>query len=159
MSKSIISQIFKNLLQSGKRAQPVRVVGKDHLGNTYYEQEKEGNPPSRYYEPPQKNYDLFDRSVPAEWEGWLRFRREAPTPEEMERSMTKQKAIIAKAKEFEEKDEQDREEAITAGLVKASDKSLSKDKESIPFPTFAEYEKNPGELYARELKAKEKECK
>lgn len=158
MSKNIIGQIFKNLFKSAKRAPPVTVVGRDHLGNTYYEQDR-GKPPSRYYEPPQRNYDLFDRSVPAEWEGWLRFRREAPTPEEMERNMAMQKQVQAKAREFEEKDEQEREEAVAAGLVKAEDKSLSKDKEFTPFPTFAEYEKNPGELYAREVKAKEKELK
>ena len=62
------------------------VAGKDHLGNTYYESPAD---PSRGIRKPKRWFvgvdeDSWSNPMPAEWEAWLRYRRDqAPTPDEV----------------------------------------------------------------------------
>lgn len=53
------------------------VLGKDYIGNQYYEIPADPSvgkrKASRWYDPP-KELD-FEDQIPAEWEAWLRMRR------------------------------------------------------------------------------------
>lgn len=84
-SRSIWAMIIRNFINSLKPRQ-IRgnLVGSDYFGNKYYE--IPANPsigkrkPSRWFEPPTK--DDFMQEMPAEWEAWLRVRRNEPPTEE-----------------------------------------------------------------------------
>ncbi|XP_019864668.1 NADH dehydrogenase [ubiquinone] 1 alpha subcomplex assembly factor 2 [Aethina tumida] len=84
-SRSIWAMIIRNFINSLKPRQ-IRgnQVGSDYFGNKYYE--IPANPsigkrkPSRWFEPPTK--DDFMQEMPAEWEAWLRVRRNEPPTEE-----------------------------------------------------------------------------
>ncbi|XP_041975425.1 NADH dehydrogenase [ubiquinone] 1 alpha subcomplex assembly factor 2 [Aricia agestis] len=83
--------VFRNFINSFKPRQ-IRgnEIGKDYIGNKYYEIPAEPNSgrrkPSRWYDPP-KGLDFQD-PIPAEWEAWLRMRRvEPPTEEEIAKNV------------------------------------------------------------------------
>lgn len=104
-----VKQFFKSrkLTDQAKQA----YVGKDHLGNHYYEADKPNAPRrhQRYFERKELGdaTDIVDLSkVPPAWDAWLRFRRrDPPTEEEILESeeyfATQQAAAKLKDKESE----------------------------------------------------------
>lgn len=84
-SRGIIRMILKNFVTSLKPRQ-IRgtLIGSDYFGNKYYEIPP--NPSlgkrraSRWFDPPTK--DDFMQEMPAEWEAWLRGRRQEPPSED-----------------------------------------------------------------------------
>uniref|UniRef100_A0A1L8E161 Putative mimitin mitochondrial n=1 Tax=Nyssomyia neivai TaxID=330878 RepID=A0A1L8E161_9DIPT len=84
--RDIVKIIFQNFLNSLRpRKFKGDLIGEDTFGNKFYEiSANQGRAKrARYFEPPGKE-DGFDHEMSAEWEAWLRGRRqEAPTPEEL----------------------------------------------------------------------------
>ncbi|RZB41604.1 NDUFA12 domain containing protein [Asbolus verrucosus] len=86
-ARSIWSMIIKNFINSLKpRRFSGDLKGTDYFGNTYYE--IPANPsigkrkPSRWFVPAGPDKEDFQQEMPAEWESWLRGRRENPPSEE-----------------------------------------------------------------------------
>ncbi|XP_047511215.1 NADH dehydrogenase [ubiquinone] 1 alpha subcomplex assembly factor 2 [Pieris napi] len=82
---------FRNFLNSFRPRQ-IRgnEIGKDYIGNVYYEipadPSRGKRKPARWYDPP-KGLDFQD-PLPSEWESWLRMRRsEPPTNEEISKNL------------------------------------------------------------------------
>jgi len=105
--------------------------GDDYFGNKYYELPAD---PSRGKRIPQRWYvavseQHFDQSdMPAEWDAWLRLRRDnPPTPEELNQNLA-----VAKVK----KEKGDVIEAKNFGKVHSDMSS---------YPLYEEYELTPGE--------------
>lgn len=85
---SKLGQAFSLMLKQAKSKETVKMVGKDHLGNKYFEANKPNHwrPVQRYYDAP-KPVESFDQiveavHVPPAWDAWLRFRRQEPPSEE-----------------------------------------------------------------------------
>lgn len=98
--------VIQNIINSLKpRRIRGDVVGKDYLGNTYYQiQGSERQKRQRWFEPTVK--DNFEQEIPAEWEAWLRYRRKVrPTDEEVlaNAAIAQQKKINAARLEKERK--------------------------------------------------------
>ncbi|XP_072937843.1 NADH dehydrogenase [ubiquinone] 1 alpha subcomplex assembly factor 2 [Epargyreus clarus] len=77
--------VLRNFINSLKpRNTQGKNIGKDYIGNVYYEIPADPSigrrNPSRWYDPP-KGLD-FQEPIPAEWESWLRKRRQDPPTEE-----------------------------------------------------------------------------
>lgn len=105
--------------------------GTDYFGNKYFE--IPANPAggkrraSRWFEPPDK--ENFEQEMPAEWEAWLRGRRqEPPSEEEVMRNL----AIM----------EMKKRNAVAVDAKGSKPKPLAKGMES--FPKRPEYEIVPG---------------
>jgi NADH dehydrogenase [ubiquinone] 1 alpha subcomplex assembly factor 2 len=136
--RSILAMIFRNFIQS-LRPRKIRgdLVGTDYFGNKYYE--IPANPQigkrksSRWFEPKVK--DDFEQEIPAEWEAWLRGRRNAP-PEEEE--VLRNLAIM----------KQKKENAKANALTEASGSEQSMLENEVKgmesFPKYSEYEIMPG---------------
>ncbi|CAH0552883.1 unnamed protein product [Brassicogethes aeneus] len=106
-SRSIWAMIIRNFINSIRPRQiQGNLIGSDYFGNKYFE-----IPPNpsigkrkanRWFEPPVK--DDFMQEMPAEWEAWLRGRRqEPPLDEEVLKNlaimqMKKKNAIAVDAK-------------------------------------------------------------
>lgn len=133
--RDIIKIIFQNFFKSLRPRQfRGNYIGEDYFGNKYFE--IPANPsigkrkPSRWFEPTNK--EAFDQELTAEWEAWLRGRREdPPTKEELVRNlqimdMKKRNAAELDAK-YGKKDDQG--------------KLIPKEEETIgTFPKYKEYE-------------------
>uniref|UniRef100_A0A1A9ZDD4 NADH dehydrogenase [ubiquinone] 1 alpha subcomplex assembly factor 2 n=1 Tax=Glossina pallidipes TaxID=7398 RepID=A0A1A9ZDD4_GLOPL len=83
--RDLIKIIFQNFFKSLRPKQfRGNYIGEDYFGNKYYE--IPANPsigkrkPSRWFEPADK--EAFDQELTAEWEAWLRGRRDAPPTKE-----------------------------------------------------------------------------
>lgn len=84
-TRNVYWTVVKNFIDSFK---PRRIrgndMGKDYIGNSYFEIPAEPSAgkrkPTRWYNPP-KGQDFQD-PIPAEWEAWLRMRRQDPPTEE-----------------------------------------------------------------------------
>ncbi|XP_059608328.1 NADH dehydrogenase [ubiquinone] 1 alpha subcomplex assembly factor 2 [Phlebotomus argentipes] len=85
--RDIVKIIFQNFLKSIRpRKFKGELIGEDTFGNKFYEIAADPvngrRKRARYFEPMEK--EAFDQEMSAEWEAWLRGRRqEAPTPEEL----------------------------------------------------------------------------
>ncbi|XP_071453750.1 NADH dehydrogenase [ubiquinone] 1 alpha subcomplex assembly factor 2 isoform X2 [Hetaerina americana] len=91
--------------------------------------------PSRWFEPLEK--EAFDQELPAEWEAWLRGRRQdAPTVEELEKNLEIMKMKKKNALLIEQ------EQAVAKGDTKEVEKLSPPTTE---FPKYEEYEKYPGQ--------------
>ncbi|GLH16610.1 Uncharacterized protein GBIM_20844 [Gryllus bimaculatus] len=134
--RSILGMILKNFIKSLKPRQiQGDLIGTDYFGNKYYE--IPANPsigkrkPSRWFEPHEK--DNFEQEMPAEWESWLRGRRDTPPLEE---EIMKNVAIMnlkkANAAELERKNQHE-----LHGLLEREKKGLES------FPTYKEYSSEP----------------
>ncbi|GAB0087036.1 NADH dehydrogenase [Sergentomyia squamirostris] len=90
--RDIIKIIFQNFLKSLRpRKFTGTLVGEDSFGNKFYE--IPADPANtrakraRYFEP-KDDKDAFDQEMNAEWESWLRGRRQdPPTQEEVLRNL------------------------------------------------------------------------
>lgn len=85
--RGVIRMIWNNFVSSLKPQFARRkLVGEDYYGTKYYEEDIRNSRRSRaprYFVPVNK--DNFDQELPAEWESWLRYRRnDPPTSEEIE---------------------------------------------------------------------------
>lgn len=97
-----VGRILYNMGRGRHQEKHQRVVGTDHLGNTYWEIPAD---PSRGIRKPKRGFEGKDYvaedsgtvELPMEWQAWLRMRRDdPPTPEEVFRNM--QLAEIKKQK-------------------------------------------------------------
>ena len=106
-TRSILKTLFKNFINSFKPRQIWgNFKGSDYYGNKYYEipaNPSEGKrKSSRWFVPTNK--EDFDQEMPAEWESWLRFRRnEPPTEEELLRNLSIMETKKKNAIEVEKK--------------------------------------------------------
>lgn len=136
--RRLVLQIFKNFWESLKPRQITGIqVGKDYFGNTYHEipadPRRGKRRPSRWFTPTDP--DAFDQEMPAEWEAWLRGRREAPpTEEEVMKSLALMKLKKKNAAELEEKYQT--KKLSTLDPPKTGYES---------FPKYSDYEISPGE--------------
>lgn len=136
--RSILAMILRNFIQS-LRPRKIQgdLVGTDYFGNKYFE--IPANPqigkrkPSRWFEPKLK--DDFEQEIPAEWEAWLRGRRNVPPKEEevlRNLAIMKQKKENAKASAITETS--GNEESMLQREIKGTES----------FPKYTEYEIMPG---------------
>ncbi|XP_055693187.1 NADH dehydrogenase [ubiquinone] 1 alpha subcomplex assembly factor 2 [Lutzomyia longipalpis] len=138
--RDILKIIFRNFINSLRpRKFQGSLIGEDTFGNKFYEiaadPEKGRAKRARYFEPPGKE-EGFDHEMSAEWEAWLRGRRqEAPTMEELVQNL----AIAEMKKENAAK--------LEAGLPKGKDLRVvvKEEKGMSSFPSYgAEYEYSAG---------------
>ncbi|XP_005187828.1 NADH dehydrogenase [ubiquinone] 1 alpha subcomplex assembly factor 2 [Musca domestica] len=137
-SRDIIKIIFQNFFKSFRPRQ-IRgnLIGEDYFGNKYYEIPADPSigkrKPSRWFEPADK--EAFDNEITAEWEAWLRGRREEPpTREELVRNLQIMDMKKRNAAELEEK----------YGEKDASGKLIPPKETVGTFPKYNEYEIIPG---------------
>ncbi|XP_037960450.1 NADH dehydrogenase [ubiquinone] 1 alpha subcomplex assembly factor 2 [Teleopsis dalmanni] len=138
-SRDLFLNILKNFINSFRPRQ-IRgnYIGEDYFGNKYYE--IPANPStgksktSRWFEPRDK--DAFDQELTAEWEAWLRGRREdPPTREELIQNLQIMEMKKRNAAELEKK----------FGKKDLQGNPLPKEPETIgTFPKYEEYEIVPG---------------
>lgn len=68
----------------------VTYIGKDHLGNKYFEAERPHHQTrrcQRYFERENLDYSIYAvdvAKVPPAWDAWLRFRRKDPPTEDIQ---------------------------------------------------------------------------
>ncbi|XP_026759082.1 NADH dehydrogenase [ubiquinone] 1 alpha subcomplex assembly factor 2 [Galleria mellonella] len=134
--------VFRNFINSFK-PRPIKGnnVGKDYIGNIYYE--IPANPslgkrkPSRWYDPP-KGQDFQD-PIPAEWEAWLRMRRtDPPSKEEIEKNLA-----IAQLKKI------NAAKIETKRLAEGGSLPTTPIKGPESFPTYSEYHTGDPENHPR----------
>lgn len=136
--RSILAMILRNFIQS-LRPRKIRgdLVGTDYFGNKYFE--IPANPqigkrkPSRWFEPKLK--DDFEQEIPAEWEAWLRGRRNMPPNED---EVLRNLAVM----------KQKKENAKASAITEASSNEQSMLEKEVKgmesFPKYTEYEIMPG---------------
>ncbi|XP_073822334.1 NADH dehydrogenase [ubiquinone] 1 alpha subcomplex assembly factor 2 [Musca autumnalis] len=137
-TRDIIKIIFQNFFKSFRPRQ-IRgnYVGEDYFGNKYYEIPADPSvgkrKPSRWFEPVDK--EAFDNELTAEWEAWLRGRREEPpTREELVRNL---QIMDMKKKNAAELDEKYGQKDAKGKLIRP--------KETVgTFPKYNDYEIIPG---------------
>ncbi|XP_055904429.1 NADH dehydrogenase [ubiquinone] 1 alpha subcomplex assembly factor 2 [Eupeodes corollae] len=136
-TRDILKIIFQNFFNSFKPRQiSGNYMGEDYFGNKYFE--IPANPsigkrkPSRWFEPADK--EAFDQEMTAEWEAWLRFRREEPpTREELVRNL---QIIELKKRNAAELDK----------IHGTSEERKTKSEIGFEsFPKYSEYESIPGQ--------------
>jgi NADH:ubiquinone oxidoreductase subunit len=136
--RSILAMILRNFIQS-LRPRQIRgdLVGTDYFGNKYYE--IPANPqigkrkPSRWFEPKLK--DDFEQELPAEWEAWLRGRRNVPPDEE---------EVLRNLAIMNQKKENAKANAVTEASGNDQSKLENEVKGMESFPKYSEYEIMPG---------------
>uniref|UniRef100_A0A7R9H9I3 NADH dehydrogenase [ubiquinone] 1 alpha subcomplex assembly factor 2 n=1 Tax=Timema poppense TaxID=170557 RepID=A0A7R9H9I3_TIMPO len=143
--RSILAMIIRNFVNS---LRPKQIkgdkIGKDYLGNNYFE-----IPPNpqigkrraeRWFTP--KNPENFEQEIPAEWEAWLRGRRnDPPLEEEVMRNFAISQLKKKNAAEIEA-----REKSSNPKDFEVVEKEI-KGMES--FPKYDEYEVMPGKPRVR----------
>ncbi|XP_061402570.1 NADH dehydrogenase [ubiquinone] 1 alpha subcomplex assembly factor 2 [Musca vetustissima] len=137
-SRDIIKIIFQNFFKSFRPRQ-IRgnLIGEDYFGNKYYEIPADPSigkrKPSRWFEPADK--EAFDNEITAEWEAWLRGRREEPpSREELVRNLQIMDMKKRNAVELEEK----------YGEKDAKGKLIQPQETYNTFPKYNDYEIIPG---------------
>ncbi|KAK7100275.1 NADH dehydrogenase [ubiquinone] 1 alpha subcomplex assembly factor 2-like [Littorina saxatilis] len=146
-AKGLISRIFANIFPP--RPTKSRFVGEDHLGNRYYEldKDKEGERRgSRWVESPGMEEDpTFVPEVPVEWDSWLRRRRNVPpAQEELDRNYATMIRTQVRAKELEK----------TGGKASDADtnaeapytETVTQDSFNSKFPAYKDFETTPGQF-------------
>lgn len=139
--RDILKIIFQNFINSFRPRQ-IRgnFMGEDYYGNKYYE--IPANPrsgkrnPSRWFEP--KDKEAFDQELTAEWEAWLRYRREEPpTREELIQNLQIMEMKKVNAAKLDEKYAKLRGET-TMEISPPKEKTIG------TFPQYDDYEIIPG---------------
>ncbi|XP_053670620.1 NADH dehydrogenase [ubiquinone] 1 alpha subcomplex assembly factor 2 [Anopheles nili] len=137
-TRNLLRIVFDNFLKSFRpRQMKGNYVGEDYFGNKYYE-----IPPdpsvgrrraSRWFEPTEK--EAYDQEITAEWEAWLRGRRNnPPTQEELLKNLAIIKMKERNAAELEAKYSKTKDVA-----------ALEQQKTGMgSFPQYEEYEIMPG---------------
>jgi len=153
------ANIFRGFINSlkGEKApkQGSVQVGSDPFGNRYFEipadPRRGKRQPIRWYDAPETNkkdvigrdtFAGFDATIPAEWDSWLRMRRdEPPSPEQVMNSLA---LADLKKRNAAQLDEKNREKLLAMGReVPGEVKPQEGEK---PFwPKRDEYEVMPGE--------------
>lgn len=130
--------IFRNFIQSLKpRKIQGDLIGTDYFGNKYFE--IPANPqigkrkPSRWFEPKLK--DDFDQEIPAEWEAWLRGRRDVPPKEE---------EVLQNLAIMKQKKENAKQIAIREASANETSILHKEIKGMESFPKYNDYEVMPG---------------
>lgn len=138
--RRLILEVFRNFVASFKpRMSRRKLMGEDYLGTKYYEDPEAKAQKGRTFVP--KDEENFEQELPAEWESWLRYRRQhPPTDEEVDTNyqlmMMKKKNALALEKEYRE------EKGISV--------EPPKEKTGVEsFPTYEEY-KGYGQSYRDE---------
>ncbi|KAK6638972.1 hypothetical protein RUM43_007242 [Polyplax serrata] len=132
--RSIYKQILTNFIESiTPRKLSGTLVGKDHNGTMYYESPAKTSgslrKSARWFVPVKK--EDFDQELPPEWVAWLRHRRRyPPTEEEIQINLIKAKEVLKKSSAL---DSNKQEKVEQPELNRKSS-----------FPTYKEYEINPG---------------
>ncbi|GFY73964.1 mimitin, mitochondrial [Trichonephila inaurata madagascariensis] len=142
--RSILRMIVTNFLKTFKLLPPDgKLMGQDHLGNKYYEAAS-SNPHSmrksknRWFEP--KVEEDWQQNLPAEWEAWLRGRRQhAPTEEEVLHNLSIAQMKKVKGDEIAAKDN-------------AFSDNTSIKENSKGFPELPDFEKEPGQFFDKKSK-------
>lgn len=105
--QGIIARIISNIRSRMNEEQRTGfVIGKDYLGNHYFEQPAD---PSRGIRKPRRWYktvdpEAWDKSMPPEWEAWLRYRRDdPPTEQEVIRNLSVSESRRTKADQIKER--------------------------------------------------------
>jgi len=136
-----------------------QLIGQDPFGNKYYEvpadPRRGKRTAKRWYETPNHMekepgapYGLgyntaagFDAKLPAEWESWLRYRRDdSPSDHEVIRSLA---LADLKKRNAAELDEKRLQEKLAAGETVTEPQPM--DHEKAYYPKYKEYEIMPGE--------------
>ncbi|OXA63478.1 NADH dehydrogenase [ubiquinone] 1 alpha subcomplex assembly factor 2 [Folsomia candida] len=136
--RDILKMIWTNFIKSFRPRQITgNLIGKDRFGNQYFE-----IPPNpsigkrkaeRWFQPTGKNeLDHFDKELPAEWESWLRGRRDNPPSEE---ELVKNQAIALLKKQ----------NAAELEIKHAKPGAPPKEEKMQDFPMYPEYETRPGD--------------
>eukprot|EP00096_Caligus_rogercresseyi_P010405 TRINITY_DN3780_c0_g1_i1.p1 TRINITY_DN3780_c0_g1~~TRINITY_DN3780_c0_g1_i1.p1 ORF type:complete len:209 (-),score=51.35 TRINITY_DN3780_c0_g1_i1:192-746(-) len=159
--RGLFVSIFNNFKNSFKFRKSLtesstKLIGEDPFGNKYFEipadPSRGKRRPVRWYSAfntPDKSSmaksftDGFDSELPAEWESWLRNRRDAPPlPEEVMRSLQMSEVKKMNAAKLEE----ERIAQLKAeGILDAGVDPSPQDHEKTFYPKRAEYELIPGE--------------
>lgn len=133
-TRDIIKIIFTNILKSFSILKKDQLVGKhigsDYFGNKYFEIAAErslGRRRQRWFEPPVK--EDFAQEMPAEWESWLRGRRDGPPKEE---EVMRNVAIM------------DMKKQNAIEVEKKAGKATPMVKGYETFPKYSEYERSSG---------------
>lgn len=136
-TRSLFGVVLKNFVNSFKPRQTKgKLVGDDYHGNKYYEiaadPSRGKRHPRRWYVPPvEMRYD--QENMPAEWDAWLRLRRDnAPSEDELKGNLTL--AIMKK----------DNADKISEKEGKRIDKPDTHSDMSS-FPIYDDFEVTPGE--------------
>lgn len=117
--RDLFKIIIQNFLKSIRpRKFEGTLMGEDYHGNRYFEIAADPangrRKVSRYFEPREKN--AFDQELTAEWEAWLRGRRqEPPTDQELIRNLAIMKLKQKNAKELDVKHGKNELQEINAG--------------------------------------------
>ncbi|KAK7073589.1 hypothetical protein SK128_004802 [Halocaridina rubra] len=136
-TRSLFGNVLKNFVNSLKPRQTVGVLaGDDYHGNKYYEIPAEPSKgkryPKRWFVPP-KDMRYDQEKMPAEWDAWLRNRRDNPPSEdELKGNLT----LAMMKKENAEK------LAIKEGKIQ---NVPLKHSDMSSYPIYDEYEVTPGE--------------
>jgi len=148
---------FINSLRQGNTGKPADAVqvGSDPFGNRYWEipadPRRGKRRPVRWYDAPETNqkeilgvdrYGGFDAKLPAEWDSWLRMRRdEPPTPEQIMDSMA---LADLKKRNAAKLDEKNREKLLAMGR-EAPTEIKPQEGEKPFWPKYEEYQVMAGE--------------
>lgn len=134
--RSVWRDLFSSFVKSLKfRSFKTVMVGEDHAGNKYYEApldiQSNKKYPKRWYEP-KENAD-WQQDLPAEWEAWLRGRRQSPpSDDEINQNLAIAQMKKQKGDELRTKTEEER------------NGDVSKANENKGFPHLKEYETYAG---------------
>lgn len=136
--RGLIVEIFKDIIKSlnPKRSyKKGNLIGSDYMGTKYFEipADPQGGlrRAHRSFEPTTK--EKFDQTIPAEWEAWLRGRRnDPPTEGEVLKSLAMIKLKEKNAAEISNK------------FPSKQSESLAKKRGMESFPSYSEYERAPG---------------
>ncbi|CAB4066658.1 NDUFAF2 [Lepeophtheirus salmonis] len=160
-SRGLFVALFNNFINSFKFRKTVlksatQIKGEDPFGNKYYEipadPSRGKRRPVRWYtalNTPEKSSisstftDGFDSELPAEWESWLRNRRDhPPSAEEVIRSLQMGEMKKMNAAKLEE---QRIEQLKAEGIYIGGEEPVPQDHEKPSYPKRNEYELIPGE--------------
>ncbi|ESP05470.1 hypothetical protein LOTGIDRAFT_228046 [Lottia gigantea] len=135
---------FRTSLQTIARTKEV-FIGKDHIGNLYYEKHtgtrhaEKLKRPARYIKDvnPKSIAELEAPLIPKEWEAWLRHKRkDPPTDKELEENYVYLLRTQMRSEELEEK-------SLKSGEYKQDEQFDTKEK-STEFPRYSDLERKPG---------------
>jgi len=149
--------VWRAIVKSFVKSEPAGTqVGSDPFGNRYFEippdPSRGKRRPVRWYDAPETNApDVlgvqrtagFDAQIPAEWESWLRMRRDdPPTDEQVLQSLA---LADLKKRNAAKLDAKHREEQLALGRTPDDLEVKPMDHEKTFWPKYAEYEIYAGE--------------
>jgi len=151
---------WKNFVKSLKKEPEGTQVGRDPFGNRYFEipadPSRGKRRPIRWYDSPETNqkevigqnlWGGFDAKMPAEWESWLRQRRDdPPTDEQVMQSLA---LADMKKRNAARLDAKNKEQLLAAGR-EVVEEPKPMDHEKPFWPKYEEYEIMAGEKSNRD---------